>query len=94
MLVIRVTARQTLRDTPGMVGFHDLRTRKMGDVIVVDVHLEVDDRLSIVDGHDIAAARRNVIDRHPVLNVTTHIDRVSRTVSGPPSMMPVAYHQS
>ncbi|MGF6880397.1 cation diffusion facilitator family transporter [Paraburkholderia sp. MM5477-R1] len=87
--------RQTLRETPGVVGFHDLRTRKMGDLIVVDVHLEVDDRLSIVDGHDIAAAaRRNVIDNHPVLNVMTHIDPISRTGSGHPSMMPVACHQS
>ncbi len=48
--------RQTLRASEGVLGVHDLRTRKMGDSIVVDVHLEVDDQLSIVEGHDIAAA--------------------------------------
>lgn len=59
-----------------------MRTRKMGDLVVVDVHLEVDDRLSIVEGHDIAAAaRKNVIEKHPVLDVMTHIDPVRRTAT-------------
>jgi cation diffusion facilitator family transporter len=71
--------RQTLRGSEGVLGVHDLRTRKMGDSIVVDVHLEVNDQLSLVEGHDIAAAaRKNVIDRHPVLDVMTHIDRLVR----------------
>ena len=34
--------RATLLDTPGVSGVHDVRTRKMGDMIVVDAHLEVD----------------------------------------------------
>ncbi|MFP3643426.1 cation diffusion facilitator family transporter [Paraburkholderia sp. SIMBA_054] len=69
--------RSTLRGTPGVIGLHDLRTRKMGDLIVVDVHLEVSDQLSIVEGHDIAAAaRQSVISRHAVLDVMTHIDPV------------------
>ena len=32
---------RTLLDTPGVRSVHDLRTRKMGDLIVVDAHLEV-----------------------------------------------------
>lgn len=80
---------QTLRNTPGVAGFHDLRTRKMGDLIVVDVHLEVDDQLSIVEGHDIAtAARRNVMELHAVLDVMTHIDPVGGTDSISASAMP------
>lgn len=69
--------RRTLLETPGIQGFHDLRTRKMGDMIVVDVHLDIDAALSVAAGHDIAvavAARRQVLQRHRVLNVMTHVD--------------------
>lgn len=71
--------RQDLLATPGVAGVHDLKTRKMGDLIVVDVHLEIDGSLSVRDGHDIAvAARQTVLARHPVLNVMTHVDPVER----------------
>lgn len=67
--------RQTLVMTPGIRGVHDLRTRKMGDMIVVDVHIEVDAQLSVEAGHDIAVQARNlVMQRHRVLNVMTHVD--------------------
>ena len=65
----------TLRETPGILGVHDLRTRKMGDMILVDAHLEIDADLSVAEGHDIAvAARSRVLERHRVLNVMTHVD--------------------
>ncbi|MBU6466326.1 MAG: cation diffusion facilitator family transporter [Burkholderiales bacterium] len=67
--------RQTLLDTPGVSGVHDVRTRKMGDMIVVDAHLEVDAALTVEAGHDIAvAARQRVLQRHRVLNLMTHVD--------------------
>ena len=67
--------RATLLDTPGVSGVHDVRTRKMGDMIVVDAHLEVDGAISVEAGHDIAvAARSRVLQRHRVLNLMTHVD--------------------
>jgi cation diffusion facilitator family transporter len=67
--------RATLVGTPGVAGVHDLRTRKMGDLIVVDAHLEVDAKLTVEQGHDIAVeARRRVLQRHRVLNLMTHVD--------------------
>jgi cation diffusion facilitator family transporter len=67
--------RKTLLDTPGVLGVHDVRTRKMGDMIVVDAHLEVEATLSIAAGHDIAvAAKQRVTQRHRVLNLMTHLD--------------------
>ena len=67
--------RGTLIETPGVVGVHDVRTRKMGDMIVVDAHLEVDASISVEAGHDIAvAARQRVLQRHRVLNLMTHVD--------------------
>ena len=67
--------RQTLVETPGIKNVHDLRTRKMGDMIVVDAHLEVDATLTVEAGHDIAVlARDRVMQRHRVLHLMTHID--------------------
>ena len=71
--------RQTLVDTPGVSGVHDVRTRKMGDLIVVDAHIEVDAKLTVEQGHDIAVeARQRVMQRHRVLNLMTHVDPWSR----------------
>ncbi len=71
--------RKTLQDTPGVAGVHDVRTRKMGDMVVVDVHIEVDAALTVEAGHNIAvAARQAVMQRHRVLNVMTHVDPAHR----------------
>ncbi len=67
--------RATLSDTPGVRGVHDLRTRKMGDMIIVDAHLEIDAGISVQASHAVAVeARRRVLERHRVLNVMTHVD--------------------
>lgn len=67
--------RQTLAGTPGVSGVHDVRTRKMGDMVVVDAHIEVDAAISVEAGHDIAVlARQRVLQRHRVLNLMTHVD--------------------
>jgi cation diffusion facilitator family transporter len=67
--------RQTLVDSPGVKGVHDLRTRKMGDMIVVDAHIEVDASISFEAAHLISVeARQRVLQRHRVLNVMTHLD--------------------
>jgi cation diffusion facilitator family transporter len=65
----------TLIETPGVSAVHDLRTRKMGDLIVVDVHIEVESTLTVERGHNIAVeARRRVLEHHRVLNLMTHVD--------------------
>lgn len=67
--------RATLAGTPGVAGVHDIRTRKMGDMIVVDAHIEVEATLTVEAGHDIAVeARQRVMQRHRVLNLMTHVD--------------------
>lgn len=71
--------RSTLLQTPGVAGVHDIRTRKMGDMIVVDAHIEVDAQLTVEAGHNIAvAARQAVMQRHRVLNLMTHVDPAHR----------------
>lgn len=71
--------RDTLLATPGVAGVHDVRTRKMGDMVVADAHIEVDATLTVEAGHNIAvAARAAVLQRHRVLNLMTHVDPARR----------------
>ena len=66
---------RTLIPTPGNSNVHDIHTRKRGDMVVVDVHLEVDAALTVEAGHDIAVeARRRVLQHHRVLKLMTHVD--------------------
>ena len=68
---------KTLEATPGVLGIHDIKTRKMGDMILVDAHIEVNRHLTVEQGHDIGVrARQAVMARHRVLNLMTHIDPV------------------
>jgi cation diffusion facilitator family transporter len=70
---------KTLLETEGVSGIHDVRTRKMGDMILVDAHLEVDATLTVEQGHHIAVeARKRVLQRHRVLNLMTHVDPYQR----------------
>lgn len=81
--------RQTLIETPGVRSVHDVHTRKMGDMIVVDAHLEVDASISVEDGHAIAVdARQRVLKHHRVLNLMTHIDPWRRPDLDHPSAAP------
>ena len=69
--------RERILGTPGVRGIHDLRTRKMGDLIWVEVDIEMDGQLTIEAGHAIAVeARRRVMADLPVLDVMTHFDPV------------------
>lgn len=68
--------RNVIRQTPGVIDLHDLRTRRMADRILVDAHVHVAPRISVSEGHRIAEqVRANV--RHScaqVLDVLVHID--------------------
>ena len=67
--------RATLQTTPGVHGLHELRTRKMGDLALVDAHVLVDPRISVSEGHHIAErARKRILEKHGVLDVMVHID--------------------
>lgn len=79
---------QLIQDTPGVLGLHDLKTRKMGDMIWVEVDIEMDANLTVKEGHNIAVlARQRVMDALPVLDVMTHFDPVEPTTFEP---LPVA----
>lgn len=83
--------RATLAATPGVRGVHGLRTRRMAHQVLVDVHVLVDARISVSEGHCIAEnARARVLREHAeVLDVLVHIDPEDDfDVATPPAAMP------
>lgn len=66
---------QTVRAVDGVRSVHGLRTRRMGDWAVIDMHVEVDTHLSVSEGHYIAEAiSARVKAAHRVAECTVHID--------------------
>ncbi|MTC58529.1 cation diffusion facilitator family transporter [Providencia rustigianii] len=64
-----------IRSVKEIKGFHDLKTRKSGDFLLVDVHLELDAQMTILEGHDIAVNVRKQLMKNPqILDVMTHLD--------------------
>ncbi|WGO84344.1 cation diffusion facilitator family transporter [Arsenophonus apicola] len=69
--------RKQLLAMEGVVDIHDLKTRKSGDYLLVDVHLEVNGLLTVEQGHQIAvSARKKLLENPAILNVMIHIDPV------------------
>lgn len=45
---------ELINSVNGVKGFHNLRTRKIGNAIAVDVHVKMDGKLMLKEAHDIA----------------------------------------
>lgn len=62
-------------NTPGVKSFHELRTRRNGNRMIVDVHIKVDPQLTIVEGHDIATeVEVRLRDAFSPVSVNIHIE--------------------
>ena len=68
--------RNTIATTSGVLGMHELRTRRMAHQVLVDAHVQVNPRISVSEGHRVAeSARQRVLKSHPeVLDVLVHVD--------------------
>ena len=68
--------RATIRETPGVIGLHDMRTRRMADRVLCDAHVQVDPRLTVSEGHRVSdSVYLRVRAAHPeVRDVLVHID--------------------
>ena len=81
--------RATLLNTHGVLGLHEMRTRKMADNALVDAHIVVDPKISVSEGHYIAElARHAVLKNHHVLDVMVHIDPEDDLQSKPNAHLP------
>ena len=66
----------TIDSIPGVIKSHDLRTRKIGEKILMDVHIQVDSDLTVTEGHEIGErVRRQLIKNYPnTQDVLVHVD--------------------
>lgn len=83
--------RDTIRSVTGVRDLHLLRTRRMGADALVDVHIQVDPRLSVSEGHQVSeAVRHRVIDEiDEVADVMVHIDPENDETSQPCGDLPL-----
>jgi len=71
------------RDWPGVHGFHDLKTRRAGSKVFVNLHIELDGAQSLDRAHATGAAlRRAILRAYPQTDVMLHKDPVG--VQPPP----------
>lgn len=69
-----------ITDVPGVEGFHNLRSRKIGDTIAVDLHIKMDGDMRLTEAHDIASQVEAEIRRHfgPKSTIYIHMEPVKR----------------
>ena len=80
-----------ISNTDGVVNLHMLRTRMMGANILVDAHIQVEPRLSVSEGHQIAETVEYLLKnrvRH-MQDVTIHIDPEDDEQSSPNRYLPL-----
>lgn len=62
-------------DWPGVLGYHDLKTRTAGSRIFVNLHIELDGDQSLRQAHGIGASlRRAILAAYPQTDVIIHKD--------------------
>lgn len=68
--------RQTILGVSGVKALHLLRTRRVGGQALADVHIIVDDHVSVSEGHQISEAVRTKLIEEiaPMTDVMVHID--------------------
>ncbi len=68
--------KETIKNVHGVRGLHFLRTRRMGPDALVDVHIQVEPRLSVSEGHQVSEiVRHSIIETvDDVTDVLVHID--------------------
>lgn len=76
--------RQAILSVSGVKALHLLRTRRVGGQALADVHIIVDDHVSVSEGHQISEAVRAKLVKEiaPLTDVMVHID-TEEDVEGP-----------
>ena len=74
---IREQIRQIAQLPPQVKGVHDLRTRQSGQTIMIQLHLELEDKVPLIQAHGIAkAVEKEILRSWPEADVIIHQDPV------------------
>jgi len=75
--IIQSIEREALQ-IPGVKGINDFRAHYVGDVVHVEIHIEVNEQLSIKDAHEIGITVRDRLESLPsIQKAFIHIDPIS-----------------
>ncbi len=71
-----IKIKELIQSVDGVRTLHDLRSRKMGADALVDVHILVDPRISVSEGHQIGemVRARIIKENNEIADVLVHID--------------------
>ncbi|MDQ6974282.1 MAG: cation diffusion facilitator family transporter, partial [Mariprofundaceae bacterium] len=74
----RENIRQIIVKHPKALGVHDLRTRKSGSTLFIQLHLELDDDLPLIEAHTISdGVEMALLEVYPHAEIIVHEDPVS-----------------
>lgn len=69
---------------PHVYGFHQLRTRQAGRTRFIQLHVDIDQTLTLRAAHDLAASiERRILERYPDADVIIHQDPVAASPAMP-----------
>lgn len=68
--------RSIIKESPGVLHFHELKTRRLGKDVLVDIHIQVPPRISISEAHNISETVRVNLKQNVegVADALVHID--------------------
>ena len=83
--------KQLINNIEGVNGVHMLRTRRMGGSSIVDVHIQVDECLSVSEGHRISEHVRHILleSNKDIIDVAIHIDPEDDEMEDPSNRLPM-----
>lgn len=83
--------KQLINNIEGVNGVHMLRTRRMGGSSIVDVHIQVDEYLSVSEGHRISEHVRHILleSNKDIIDVAIHIDPEDDEMEDPSNRLPM-----
>jgi cation diffusion facilitator family transporter len=83
--------RREVLNVDGVRALHMLRSRRSGSDALVDLHLQVDPRISVSEGHQIGdTVRRHLLEHvEEVTDVTVHIDPENDEQESPCDQLPL-----
>lgn len=82
--------RQLIHETEGVTSLHMLRTRSLGNSAMADVHIQVEPRVSVSEGHQISeeVRRRLIANVGRLTDVTVHTDPEDDETAPPTAHLP------
>lgn len=83
--------RREIRAVAGVENVHELRSRRMGDHVFIDVHIQVDNFITVSEGHQIGdAVMLRLREKLPELSdITLHVDPEDDTLEMPTELAPL-----